>query len=48
MYWEGSVVRFLNLKKQFSARVTTATTHHDSYNLLQPENLYTAHGVPPE
>jgi hypothetical protein len=40
MYW--GVVRLINFLKQFSARVTISTTHHDSNNLrLQPENLYT-------
>ena len=42
MYWEGSG-EISKLKKQFSTRVTTPTTHHDSNNLLsKPENLYTA------
>jgi hypothetical protein len=48
MYWErsGKISKF---KKQFSATVTTSTTHYDPNNLfLQPENLYTVRGVPPE
>jgi len=41
VYWEGSG-KISKLKKQFSTRVTTLTTRHDSNNLLlQTENLYT-------
>jgi hypothetical protein len=36
------VVRFINLKQQFSMNVTTSAAHQDANNLLvQPENLYT-------
>ena len=48
MYWDGSGNIF-KLKKQFSTRVITSTTHHDSNNLLlQPENMCTLCRVPPE
>jgi len=48
MYWEGSG-EIYKLKNKFSTRVTTSATRHDSNNLLlQPANLYTVWGVPPE
>jgi hypothetical protein len=41
VYWEGSG-KISKLKKPFSTRVTILSTAHNSNNLLQPENLYTA------